>query len=1312
MMGFEKGHIEMRIPPWLIFVVSFAATLWLWHSASHDNLEIGRARFHNRVALATERIREAMLDNEKVLRGCVGLFSVSEEITRSEWHRYVEGLDMKKTLPGVQGIGFARRVHPADLASHVLSIQSEGFPFYMVKPEGERAEYYPIVYLEPFRAQNLRAFGYDMFSEPTRRTAMERARDEAETVISGMVTLVQDIPGKDVQYGFLIYHPLYSADVASATLDDRRQKLLGFVYSPIRFGDFFNSLDYSESYWVGTTVYDGDEPDPAMAVYNSTSNPESEKISDSYVSSFEEIEKIPIFGRTWTVKFFSMPLFDRFSDSSKPIYILVFGFLISCLLAGACIIMRSRNQALHVVEQMKADLEIRIRERTEDLRKSNRLLRMLSDWNQALIRAESETHLLGTMTDLLINTGGYQCCLVGYPENDEMQSIRLIAQKGFEEDHLKTIDMSWAEAGVAARPLGKAIRSGHPVIINNVLTEPVCNIWRESAQSFGIASLAAIPLISSGPTIGVIGILSAETNAFDPDEMVILEEMAMDLAFGIETQRDRLAHLQAEKALIQSERNLRSAQALAHIGNWTLNPVTGEAWWSEEIHRILGHDPALPPPILQEQQAMFLPASWDRLQAEIGQTIKSGKPYDLELEYHQPEGKTGWAHALGQAKHDSLGKVVELHGTFQDITEQKRMEAEIIAHQENLEHLVAERTGLLKESEERYRVVIEKTGQIVYELNVLTGQTIHTGAIEELLGFSHDEFQVPFEQWLAGVHPDDRERVLPLLIAATKAQGAYSFEYRYLRKNNGYRFILDRGVSFADDEGKVFRVIGTMADITERKLFEEALELKNVELEKAKQTADKANQAKSAFLANMSHEIRTPMNAILGFSQILARDSSLKPTQAGHVQTIIRSSNHLLALINDILDVSKIEAGQATLNKSTFSLRSLIADLRMMFNSRAAGKGLQFLVECDDNMPDHALADESKLRQILINLLGNAIKFTTTGGVSVRLRGDSVDGKPRTAMGPFRLVGEVEDTGPGITDEDIPKIFNTFQQAKAGLKAGGTGLGLAISRGFARLMSGDITFTSKPGKGSCFRFNVLLESVESSVEIEHQVSKQVIGLKPGTGPFRVLVADDIPENRELMIRLLCPVGFEVQEAADGTEAIKIFETWAPHIVLMDLRMPVMDGYEAIQKLRTTEVGRAIPIVAVTASVFEDNKKQVMQIGADAFLRKPFRPEELFAEIGKLLNLHYVFADKPANNRTHSQPVIITPEALSALPHELLVAMQQAVADGDIVGLMELIDQAAEIDSATASGLQVLANQFDYPKLTELLANAGEKDGRG
>jgi CheY-like chemotaxis protein len=253
-------------------------------------------------------------------------------------------------------------------------------------------------------------------------------------------------------------------------------------------------------------------------------------------------------------------------------------------------------------------------------------------------------------------------------------------------------------------------------------------------------------------------------------------------------------------------------------------------------------------------------------------------------------------------------------------------------------------------------------------------------------------------------------------------------------------------------------------------------------------------------------------------------------------------------------------------------------------------------------------------------------------------------------------------------------------------------------------MGGDITVTSQMGKGSCFRLNVPLEAAEAGHQHKKPTLKRVISLKPGTGPFRILVADDITENRALLLALLGPLGFEVKAATNGDEAIDIFQAWAPHLVLMDMRMPVMDGYEAIRQLKATEKGRAVPVIAVTASAFEDNVKQVMETGADGYLRKPFLPEELFAQLEKCPGLHYVFAEEHDESLTRSQPAQIV---TANLPHELLAAMRQAVADGEMAILTELIARVAKLDSETARGLQELADRYEYGELAEWLAK-GEK----
>ncbi|MEI7672251.1 MAG: ATP-binding protein, partial [Deltaproteobacteria bacterium] len=496
-----------------------------------------------------------------------------------------------------------------------------------------------------------------------------------------------------------------------------------------------------------------------------------------------------------------------------------------------------------------------------------------------------------------------------------------------------------------------------------------------------------------------------------------------------------------------------------------------------------------------------------------------------------------------------------------------------------------------------------------------------------------------------------------------------------------------------------------MQDANEQR---QGLEQATGELVLAMEAAEAANRAKSIFVANMSHEIRTPMNAILGFARVLERDPSLTPQQLEHIRIITRSGVHLLKLINDILDISKIEAGRTTLNMAAFGLHDLLNDLETIFRSHAEGKGLRLLMERDESVPRYATADEGKLRQVFVNLIGNAVKFTETGGISVRLRVEAVEGTTGAGKESLRLVAEVEDTGPGISPADRDRIFDAFQQAESGVKAGGTGLGLAISRRFVEMMGGELTVTSQVGTGSCFRFSALLAPTGEIIKPEMRVFRCVVGLEPGTGPYRILVVDDAPDNRALMCALLEPVGFEVKEAVNGAEALEAFEKWSPQAVLMDMRMPVMDGYEATRRIKATEAGRAAAIIAVTASAFEDSRAQVIATGVDGYLVKPFRPEALFEALGKSLGLSYVYADKTAGAPPHLPAESLTSEFLSALPQDLILAMRQAVAEGNMARLADLIAQVEKVDSAVAQGLQALADQYDYEKLNHWL----EKGERG
>ena len=463
--------------------------------------------------------------------------------------------------------------------------------------------------------------------------------------------------------------------------------------------------------------------------------------------------------------------------------------------------------------------------------------------------------------------------------------------------------------------------------------------------------------------------------------------------------------------------------------------------------------------------------------------------------------------------------------------------------------------------------------------------------MEALTGCTRDELiGAPFKDYFT--NPERAEAAIKLVLGEGKVT---DYELTARARDGKETVVSYNATTFHDRDRKLQGVFAAARDVTERKRYEQSLQ--------------QANRAKSVFLANMSHEIRTPMNAILGFSQLMLRDQDLTPRQCQYLGTINRSGEHLLALINDILEMSKIEAGRTTLNPSTFDLPVLLKDLEMMFRVRTDEKKLSFSVEMIGDVPQYIVTDINKLRQVFINVLGNAVKFTEQGGIGLRVRADR-----EGATGPFLRV-EIEDTGPGISPDDQDKLFRHFEQTKTGQQAGtGTGLGLAISREFVRLMGGAITVNSQVGKGSVFVIHLPLKEGEAQAVQAKDKPRHVLRLQPGQATCRVLIADDIEDNRQLLAQLLAPVGFEIRLATNGAEAVQEFEEWRPHLILMDFRMPVMDGHEAIRRIRAMAGGKDPKIIAVTASAMDENRQELMEIGADDFISKPFREVELFQKI--------------------------------------------------------------------------------------------------
>jgi signal transduction histidine kinase/CheY-like chemotaxis protein len=527
--------------------------------------------------------------------------------------------------------------------------------------------------------------------------------------------------------------------------------------------------------------------------------------------------------------------------------------------------------------------------------------------------------------------------------------------------------------------------------------------------------------------------------------------------------------------------------------------------------------------------------------------------------------------------------------------------------------------------------------------------------------------------------------------------------------------LYDRGGNLAGRLILLHEVTAQKRVEQELRSAKEAADAAKIVAEKSAEAAETANRAKSIFLANMSHELRTPLNAILGFSELMTRDPGITDDQRENLDIIGRSGEHLLALINDVLELSRIEAGRVELQEESFDLHRMLTGLEEMFRLRAENKGLSLLFERADNVPQYVRMDQGKLRQTLINVLGNAVKFTREGGVALRIGSREEDREVsllHAASDPGAqcvLYFEVEDTGVGIAPEELDAVFDAFTQTSSGRESRtGTGLGMPISREFVRMMGGDLTVSSEVGRGSCFGFDVRAQVVDASEVESAQPVRRVVALEPGQraadgGSYRLLVAEDREASRRLLVKLLRPLGFEVREATNGQEAVAVWGEWKPHLIWMDIRMPVMDGYQATRQIKASPKGVDTVIVALTASAFDEDRAQVLAAGCDDFVRKPFREAEIFNILARHLGVRFVYQETGEKRADRGKEGVerLDSEALAALPAEWVVRLYEASIQADAEGVYELVGQISEQHKVLAETLRDLANNFRFDLLVEL-----------
>jgi PAS domain S-box-containing protein len=618
---------------------------------------------------------------------------------------------------------------------------------------------------------------------------------------------------------------------------------------------------------------------------------------------------------------------------------------------------------------------------------------------------------------------------------------------------------------------------------------------------------------------------------------------------------------------------------MAGLGYWHYDAVSGQMTWSDEIYQIYGLDPADGPPTIGALDDLCHPD--DRPKLAEHRRVNDGKDAEIEVRIIRPDGEVRNVIAKSTVRRDAAGATLERFGVLTDVTEMKRAEA------------------AARQSEARYRFLAEHAPDMIARVAPEGEIRYISPSCERVFGYTPEEHMklTPMDM----THPDDLPGVAAAIMGMVERRQTRLEEplcYRARHKDGRSIWVEAKPILILDDQGEPLEFVDIIRDVTQTKMFE-------AELKQARADAEAAAAAKSTFLANMSHELRTPLTSIIGFARLLQDRRDLS-SEAGHyAKRIADASDALLAIINDVLDFSKLEAGQVTLEQLPLSVRRLVEETTGLIAIQAAAKGLEVHTELDASAPPLIVGDVARLRQVLLNFLSNAVKFTSEGSVTVKTVWRETRGGPMLKI-------SVADTGAGIAPENLERLFERFSQTDVSINRthGGTGLGLAISKGIIGLMGGRVGVRSKPGQGSTFWFETPAAAAELVETIPDTEASEAV-----CGSLRILMVDDTAVNRELVRMMLQPLGFEIDEAAGGAEGVQAAMVHPYDLILMDVRMPGVDGLEAARVIRaTSEANRRTPIIALTADVQPENAAACRAAGMDDVLAKPIVPQQLLAAI--------------------------------------------------------------------------------------------------
>ena len=916
---------------------------------------------------------------------------------------------------------------------------------------------------------------------------------------------------------------------------------------------------------------------------------------------------------------------------------------------------------------------------------------------------------------------------------DDESTMQLLIRKAFRKRIRQgELEFAFANNGIealeklAAEPDIDAILSdiNMPKMDGLTLLERVAQLKRPTLKTVIISAYGDLTNIRTAMNRGAFDFLTKPIN-FEDLEITINKTLAHvnQLKEGIQEKKraeEARSELSRQKALRESERRLIQVLEAVPVGIFVVD-AEGKAYYTNNAaQQILGdvsqsasHAEVVTEKKIEEHHLQRLKQIYatqtrefypeERHPLMLALAGESTRVDDAEL---QRDDRTIPLEISATPIYDEEGALVYAIAAFQDITERKRIEKLWADYNRLLETRVVRTTKELDKSEATNRAILKAIPDLLLQMD-REGVCLNAIAPDNanILNMGANAIGCPLEQlW----PPELAGNYLSYLHRALETGELQVFEFPLPQEEEGYAEA--RIVVSGDNE-----VLAIVRDISDRKKAETALKT-------AKDAAEAANRAKSTFLASMSHELRTPLNAILGFSQLLATNDSLTGEQRESLSIINRSGEHLLTLINDILSVSKIEAGRITLNEGTCNLHRLLDSLNDMLQLKARNKKLTLTFERAPDLPEYVETDEGKLRQVLVNLVGNAIKFTESGGAIVRaaLR---KNGEMETIRDEEEqtLVFSVEDTGPGIDRAELATLFEPFMQTRTGRQSmEGTGLGLSISREFVRLMGGDITIETELGRGSTFIFEIKVRVGTATEGTLADDRRQIVGVVfPEDRPiYRILVVEDVVVNRQLLTSILKPFGFDVCEAADGKEAIALWESWRPDLILMDIQMPVMSGYEAIEQIRRQErerkvngISASVPIIALTASALIEDRQKLLDAGGNDFVTKPFRKDKLLEKLSEHLGVRYCYEEEANQQSDRESPMqALESKDLRGMSLEWLEKLYDAALSVDNDLLLELIEQIPAEKEAIETNLTNLVNNFRVDIIFEIAREQLEERG--